>query len=130
LWLEKGLFCSKKRCPPRWSRSDKGEEGGVGRVIIGVDPHKLSATIEVLDDREKVLCGGRFGTDRDGYRQVLIVGRRWPDRVWAVERLQRHRPAPGPTAGRRRRAGRRRPGEAVGPGAGVLHRPWPQDRRH
>jgi transposase len=57
----------------------------VGRVIIGVDPHKLSATIEVLDGGENVLGGGRFGTDRDGYRQMLIVGRRWPDRVWAVE---------------------------------------------
>ena len=57
----------------------------MGRVIIGVDPHKLSATIEVLDGGENVLGGGRFGTDRDGYRQMLIVGRRWPDRVWAVE---------------------------------------------
>jgi transposase len=85
LWLEKGLFCSKKRCPPRRSTSDEGEEGGVGRVIIGVDPHKLSATIETLDDREKVLGGGRFGTDRDGYRQMLATARRWPDRVWAVE---------------------------------------------
>ena len=57
----------------------------MGRVVIGVDPHKLSATIEVLDDREKVLGGGRFGTDRDGYRQMLAAGRRWPRRVWAVE---------------------------------------------
>jgi transposase len=57
----------------------------MGRVIIGVDPHKLSATIETLDDWEKVLGGGRFGTDRDGYRQMLATGRRWPDRVWAVE---------------------------------------------
>jgi hypothetical protein len=54
-------------------------------VIIGVDPHKLSATIEVLDDRGKALSSGRFGTDRDGYRQLLAAGRRWPDRVWAVE---------------------------------------------
>jgi transposase len=57
----------------------------VAAVVIGVDPHKASATIEVLDEREKVLGGGRFGTDRDGYRQMLAVGRRWPDRVWAVE---------------------------------------------
>jgi hypothetical protein len=42
----------------------------VGRVIIGVDPHKLSATIEVLDGREQVLAQGRFGTDRSGYRQI------------------------------------------------------------
>ena len=54
-------------------------------VVIGVDPHKLSATIEAVDDREKVLGGGRFGTDRDGYRQMLAAGRRWPQRVWAVE---------------------------------------------
>ena len=37
------------------------------RVFIGVDPHKLSATIEVVDDREAVLAKGRFGTDRAGY---------------------------------------------------------------
>ena len=54
-------------------------------VVIGVDPHKLSATIDVLDDREKVLGGGRFGTDRDGYRRMLATGRRWPQRAWAVE---------------------------------------------
>ena len=26
------------------------------RVVIGVDPHKLSATIEVVDQRERRLC--------------------------------------------------------------------------
>jgi len=39
----------------------------------------------VLDAREKVLSTGRFGTDRDGYKNLLAAGRRWPDRVWAVE---------------------------------------------
>ena len=38
----------------------------VMRVFIGVDPHKLSATIEVVDDREKVLATVRFGTDKAG----------------------------------------------------------------
>ncbi len=57
----------------------------MGRVVIGMDPHKRSATIEVLDDRERVLQVGRFGTDRYGYKQLLTAGRRWPDRVWAVE---------------------------------------------
>ena len=57
----------------------------MGRVIIGADPHKLSATIEVLDDRERVLGGGRYSTDRNGYRAMLAAGRRWPGRVWAVE---------------------------------------------
>ena len=39
----------------------------MARVFIGVDPHKLSATIEVVDDHETVLATGRFGTDKAGY---------------------------------------------------------------
>jgi hypothetical protein len=37
------------------------------RVIIGVNPHKLSATIEVVDQRETVLGSGRFTTDKAGF---------------------------------------------------------------
>ena len=43
----------------------------MGRVIIGMDPHKRSATIEVINDREKVLAQSRFGTDRAGYQTML-----------------------------------------------------------
>jgi hypothetical protein len=43
----------------------------MGRVIIGMDPHKRSATIEIIDDRETVLAAGRFGTDRDGYTSAF-----------------------------------------------------------
>jgi transposase len=57
----------------------------VGQVIIGMDPHKRSATIEIINDRENVLAQGRFGTDRDGYRAMLTHGRRHKDRLWAVE---------------------------------------------
>jgi transposase len=57
----------------------------VAHVIIGVDPHKRSATIEVIDQRERVLGKGRFGTDRDGYEAMLAAGRQHTDRVWAVE---------------------------------------------
>lgn len=57
----------------------------MGRVTIGMDPHKRSATIEVINDRESVLAAGRFGTDREGYRALLAAGRRYRDRVWAVE---------------------------------------------
>jgi len=60
----------------------------MGHVVIGMDPHKRSATIEVCDRRETVLSTGRFGTDRAGYRALLAAGRRWPDRVWAVEGCQ------------------------------------------
>ena len=57
----------------------------MGHVVIGMDPHKRSATIEVIDDRERVLDKGRFGTDSEGYRAMLAAGRRHRDRVWAVE---------------------------------------------
>ena len=55
------------------------------RVVIGMDPHKRSATIEAIDEREKVLTQGRFGTDSAGYQQMLAAGRAFHDRVWAVE---------------------------------------------
>jgi hypothetical protein len=58
---------------------------GPGRVVIGMDPHKRSATIEVMTGEEAIEGGGRFGTDRDGYAAMLAYGRRWPDRVWAIE---------------------------------------------
>jgi transposase len=90
----RGEVWLKRVCPARSSaallvvRGDVDSEGEVSlmsRVVIGMDPHKRSATIEVLDEREQVLQVGRFGTDRDGYRNMVRAGRRWPDRVWAVE---------------------------------------------
>jgi transposase len=57
----------------------------LGAVVIGMDLHKRSATIEVLDRAERVLGQGRFATDATGYREMLAHGRRYPDRVWAVE---------------------------------------------
>ena len=39
------------------SRKKKG-------LIIGVDPHKMSVTIEVVDTYEQLLGTGRFDTDR------------------------------------------------------------------
>ncbi|MEU8820816.1 transposase [Actinoplanes sp. NPDC048796] len=57
----------------------------MARVVIGVDPHKRSATIEIMNHREKPVGKGRFGTDRDGYQAMLAAGRKHTDRVWAVE---------------------------------------------
>ena len=56
-----------------------------GAVVIGMDPHKRSATIEVMDEHETVLDRGRFATDAVGYRSMVTFAKRWPDRVWAVE---------------------------------------------
>jgi hypothetical protein len=46
-----------------------------------MDPHKRSATIEIINDREKVLAQGRFGTDRDGYQAMLKLGRQYKHRI-------------------------------------------------
>ena len=57
----------------------------MAKVFIGVDPHKLSATIEVVDERETVLATGRFDTDKAGYVAMRKTVSGWPDRIWAVE---------------------------------------------
>jgi len=57
----------------------------MAQVFIGVDPHKLSATIEVVDDHETVLVKGRFATDKAGYTAMRKAVSGWPDRLWAVE---------------------------------------------
>jgi transposase len=54
-------------------------------VIIGVDPHKLSAPIEVVDRQEHLLGSGRFTTDQRGYTAMRSYVKTWPNRVWAVE---------------------------------------------
>ncbi|MGW5226867.1 IS110 family transposase [Nocardia niigatensis] len=54
-------------------------------VIIGMDPHKRSATIEIIDPAARVLASGRYTTDATGYGEILNAAKRFPDRVWAVE---------------------------------------------
>jgi transposase len=60
----------------------------MSRVVIGMDPHKHSATIEIMAFDEAVLGGGRFGTDAPGFAAMLARVRPWPERVWAVEGCQ------------------------------------------
>jgi transposase len=55
------------------------------KIVIGVDPHKLSVTIEVVDRHEKVLTAGRFTTDKTGYAAMRSYTKTWPRRVWAIE---------------------------------------------
>src|SRR5262245_41921950 len=57
-------------------------------MTIGMDPHKRSATIEVMDPNEVVVGSRRFGTDQAGYDAMLRYGRQWLDRVWAIEGCQ------------------------------------------
>jgi len=60
----------------------------VDRVIIGMDPHKRSVTIEVMAGDETVLGGRRFGTDADGFKALLRYAKQWPQRTWAIEGCQ------------------------------------------
>lgn len=56
------------------------------RVIVGVDPHKKSVTIEAIDQQGKKLATGRFGTATRDYKAMLrYVRRQWPQRRWAIE---------------------------------------------
>jgi transposase len=55
------------------------------RVVIGMDPHKRSVTIEVMTADETVLGGGRYGTDEAGFAEMRRYVSRFPDRVWAIE---------------------------------------------
>jgi transposase len=57
----------------------------LSKVIIGIDPHKRSATIEVMTADESVVSGGRYGTGAAGLAAMAAGVRQWPDRIWAVE---------------------------------------------
>ena len=57
----------------------------MGAVVIGMDPHKRSATIEVMVGDETTVGGGRFATDGEGYREMLRYARQFPERTWALE---------------------------------------------
>ncbi|MFC5263534.1 hypothetical protein ACFPJ1_15580 [Kribbella qitaiheensis] len=64
--------------------SEDSSELTIRALVIGMDPHKRSATVEIMSAHETILGGGRFGTDRDGYAAMLRYARHWSDRVWAI----------------------------------------------
>ena len=102
----------------------------MGQVVIGMDPHKRSATIEVMAGDESVLGGGRYATDAAGYPMMLAAARRWPDRRWAIEGCQ----GIGRHIANRLLAGGERvvdvPPKLSRPHPRVCHWPGPQDRRY
>jgi transposase len=54
-------------------------------VMIGVDPAKRSHAMAVLDNGEDQLAALQVGNDSAGYRDMIRLAKRWPDRTWAVE---------------------------------------------
>jgi len=63
-------------------------------LTMTTDPRRrrrVAATIEVINDREKVLAQGRFSTDRDGHQTMLKLGRQQKDRARCVPRRHAYR---------------------------------------
>ena len=54
-------------------------------VIIGVDPHKSSNTIAVLERDETIRSQRRFVNSVEGFDEMLAGVAEHPDRTWAVE---------------------------------------------
>jgi phosphoglycerate dehydrogenase-like enzyme len=54
-------------------------------VMSGVDPAKRSHAMAVLDGTEEQLAALQVVNDSAGYRDMLRLAKRWPDRTWAVE---------------------------------------------
>lgn len=54
-------------------------------VVIGMDPHKRTVTIEVMSASEQVVGHGRFTTDEVGLAAMLDYASRWAQRTWAIE---------------------------------------------
>ena len=47
--------------------------GDTSRVVIGMDPHKRSATIKAMAEDETVLCKGRYETDQTAFEAMLAA---------------------------------------------------------
>jgi hypothetical protein len=90
--LKRGVPQLEVALPSQLDITNRFECGGhmseTPRVVIGMDPHKRSVTIEVMTSDEVVVGKGRFGTDRDGHEAMLRHVKAWPDRVWAIEGCQ------------------------------------------
>ena len=56
------------------------------KVLIGVDPHKASVTVAVVDEGAgELLERASFPQDRAGLKSLECWAKRFPERRWAVE---------------------------------------------
>ena len=75
------LLAEKGSLPTRWATSRLPKHVPDLTALEGDhrgDSHKLSVTIEVVDEHEKFLGSGRFSTDRAGYAAMRTCARAWP----------------------------------------------------
>src|SRR4051794_3643489 len=55
------------------------------KVLIGVDPHKATNAVAVLNEAGKLLLSAHFPQNRAGLRALDQWARRFPERRWAIE---------------------------------------------
>jgi transposase len=65
--------------------SKDGNNDSVAPVVIGMDPHKRTVTIEVMSASEQAVGHGRFTTDEAGFAAMVDYASRWAQRTWAIE---------------------------------------------
>ena len=56
----------------------------MGKVVIGVDPHKRLNAVCVVDSRGQVVASDQFDNSAAGFRELKKFWRQWPQRSWAV----------------------------------------------
>jgi transposase len=57
----------------------------VAYVITGVDPHKRSVTIEIIDDRKRPSNTADSAPTATATRRCSLPAAKHKDRIWAVE---------------------------------------------
>ncbi len=55
------------------------------KVLIGVDPHKASVAVAVVDEVGEFVESATFAQNRAGLRTLERWAKRFPERRWAVE---------------------------------------------
>jgi hypothetical protein len=55
------------------------------KVLIGVDPHKASVAVAVVDEVDEFVECATFPQNRAGLRSLERWAKRFPERRWAVE---------------------------------------------
>src|SRR5215213_9221736 len=78
----------KSECPTRANGrgSTETEMRALMKVLIGVDPHKASVAVAVVDEAlGELLERASFPQNRAGLRALERWAKRFPERRWAVE---------------------------------------------
>ena len=57
----------------------------MGKVVMGVDPHKRLNAVVVVNAKGKVLARQQFSNSAEGFRELRSFARQWRPRTWAIE---------------------------------------------